>query len=150
MTLTIQKIVGSIPGVGGIDFVVSGIPAPQGSKTPWGSEANPRTRPWRAAVTARAAEVMGDRDPHRGPVKVICTFYFPRPKSHYRTGKNAPLLKDSAPVVHTQHPDLDKLQRAIGDSLSGVAFADDKQIYAWDVAKLWGERGEVIITVRFR
>jgi hypothetical protein len=35
-----------------IRLTVIGIPAPQGSKTPWGSEANPRTRPWRATVAA--------------------------------------------------------------------------------------------------
>ena len=123
-----------------VAFTVHGVPAPQGSKNPWGGEANPRTRPWRAAVSAAAAEEMGEEGVLLGPVEVRVTFRFPRPKAHYRTGKNADLLRDTAPTFHTSYPDLDKLQRAIGDSLTGVVLRDDKQIARWVVAKEYGDQ----------
>lgn len=122
-----------------IVIVVHGIAAPQGSKTPWGSEANPNTRPWRAAVAAEAAVVMVGRSQLQGPARVHARFYFPRPKSHYRTGKLAHVLKDTAPSWHTTKPDADKLQRAVGDSLTGIVFRDDSQIAVWRVEKRYGE-----------
>jgi len=39
------------------------------------------------------------------PVCVDINFYFPRPKSHYRTGKYAGQLKENAPSYHTKKPD---------------------------------------------
>lgn len=130
-----------------VRFSVAGVPAPQGSKTPFGSEANPRTRPWRAAVSAEAAAAMGERELFVGPVRVGASFRFTRPKSHFRTGKNAHLLRDDAPRFQTTHPDLDKLQRAVGDSLTGVVIRDDKQIAQWAVVKLYADRAGVDITV---
>ena len=130
-----------------VSFTVHGVPAPQGSKAPWGGESNPRTRPWRAAVTAEAAAAMGERVFIDGPIHLSCTFYFPRPKSHYRTGKNAGRLKDTAPHYHANKPDLDKLIRAIGDSLSGVVFRDDSEVVAMRPIKYWGEPARVEITV---
>jgi Holliday junction resolvase RusA-like endonuclease len=127
-----------------IRFTVIGLPAPQGSKTPWGSEANPRTRPWRAAVAEKAAQAVDV--PLTGPVSVIAEFYFPRPKSHYG-GKNANVLKASAPVFVEKKPDADKLARAIGDSLSGVVVRDDAQIAAWWIVKRYGEPARVELRV---
>lgn len=82
-----------------------------------------------------------------GPVLVTATFTFPRPKSHYRTGKNAHLLRDDAPHYKTGHPDLDKLQRAIGDSLTGIVVRDDKQIVAWNTVKSYADLAGVEIIV---
>lgn len=82
-----------------------------------------------------------------GAVHVTAVFYFPRPKSHYRTGKNAHLLRDDAPSYKAGHPDLDKLQRAIGDSLTGIVVRDDKQIVAWTTVKLYGDQAGVELQV---
>jgi Holliday junction resolvase RusA-like endonuclease len=139
-----------------IELVVYGVPAPQGSKAPYGGESNPRTKPWRAAVAAEAAEMMEwhasqasiYRHGFVGPVKVRATFFFPRPKSHYGTGKNATVLKDHAPVFHQSKPDGDKLARAIGDALTGIVFRDDSQIAVWRIEKRYGDtaRCELEIT----
>jgi Holliday junction resolvase RusA-like endonuclease len=54
-----------------------------------------------------------------GPVKVQITFHLPRPKSR--------------PKRHTHpdvRPDLDKLQRAVLDALTGIAWRDDAQVCA--------------------
>jgi len=75
-------------------------------------------------------------------------FIFERPKSHYRTGKNAHLLKDSAPDCHFQKPDPDKLERAIFDSLTGIIYKDDCQITDHHTRKAWGRMSGVHITVK--
>lgn len=134
-----------------VSFTVIGTPAPQGSKTKWGTEDNPHTRPWRAAVAAsaheaNAASVTGGAIVG-GPVKVHARFYFPRPKSHYRTGKHAHELKASAPLYCSTVPDLDKLQRAIGDALKGVLLRDDSLIVHWDSSKFYGSPARAQITV---
>lgn len=131
-------------------FTIIGVPAPQGSKTPWGSEANPNTKPWRATVAAEAAfhrdQITGD-SLAAGPLKVTARFYFPRPKSHYRTGKRANELKDNAPTFCATKPDLDKLQRAIGDALTGVLIRDDNQIVHWVALKLYGAPARCELTI---
>jgi Holliday junction resolvase RusA-like endonuclease len=133
-----------------VSFTVIGIPAPQGSKSKWGTEDNPRTRPWRAAVAAEASlnrdRITGD-SLAAGPLTVTARFYFPRPKAHYRTGRYAGELKDAAPVYCATTPDLDKLERAIGDALKGVLLQDDSQIVHWDTWKLYGAPARAEITV---
>lgn len=126
-------------------FTTIGIPAPQGSKNRFGGEDNPRTKPWRLALAADAqaagATLMD------GPLTGIVYFYFPRPKGHYRTGKHAGQLRPDAPMSVGGKPDLDKLLRAVGDALTGVAYRDDAQIASWVAFKRYGEpaRAEVLI-----
>lgn len=86
---------------------------------------------WRLRV-ARAAEAAarkaGWEPRHDGPVAVTATFLLPRPKSAPKT-RIRPHVK----------PDLDKLQRAVGDALSpykrpGV-LRDDSRIVEWHSSK---------------
>jgi len=77
-----------------------------------------------------------------GPVRVSFLFRFKRPKSHYRTGRNAHILKDDAPQFHTQTPDLDKLIRSTQAALSSVVWRDDSQVCKYGrVEKQWAEDG---------
>ena len=134
-----------------IRFTVLGEPIPQGSKARnrFGGgvrEDNPRTKPWRQAVAAEAIEAMDGRDLLTGPLEVHAVFYFNRAKGHFGTGKNAEILKASAPLFHEKKPDVDKLQRAIGDSLTGHVMRDDSQIVHWNVWKLYGApRAEILV-----
>lgn len=82
-----------------------------------------------------------------GPLDLHVAFFFPRPQSHYRTGKNAHELKPSAPSWHTSKPDADKLLRAIGDSLTGVVARDDSQFAHVEAFKYYGSPCAVV-TVR--
>jgi crossover junction endodeoxyribonuclease RusA len=130
---------------------VIGEPAPQGSKTRtrWGvREDNPRTKPWRATVAAEAAVAMHGKPMFAGPLHLSVVFYFPRPKSHYGTGRNANVLKPNAPSLHRVKPDIDKLLRAVGDSLSGIAFQDDSQIARVVAVKAYGSPPRAEVTVR--
>jgi len=66
--------------------------------------------------------------PFPGPLKINLEFYFPRPKSHYRSGKFSELLKQNAPNVHTSMPDVDNLSKFILDAMNGVFYLDDRQV----------------------
>lgn len=125
-----------------IELTVHGIPAPQGSKVRnrYGGirEANKNTRPWRAAVAAAAADTMNGLPLLAGPLSLEVIFTFPRPKSHYRTGRHAHELKPGAPVYHSGKPDTDKLLRAIGDSLTGTIVQDDAQLARVTATKVYG------------
>jgi Holliday junction resolvase RusA-like endonuclease len=112
-------------------------------------DANPGTKEWRRLVGQVAGEAMeeGGHELMRGAVHLALTFFFARPKSHYGTGRNAGVLKDSAPARHTKKPDLSKLTRAVEDALSGIVYLDDSQVVWQDCGKGYGdpERVEVIV-----
>ena len=69
-----------------------------------------------------------------GPCRVVMTFYFPRPKSHFtKKGK-----RPDAPVFHTSKPDTDNLQKAVLDVLTNLAvWCDDSQVACIQVQKLY-------------
>lgn len=126
-----------------IDFTVLGTPAPQGSKTrtKWGvREDNPNTKPWRAEVKAAAFDARNGASPLDGSLKLEVTFTFLRPAAHFGSGRNAGVLKPSAPRWHTVAPDTDKLVRAIGDSLTQAgAIRDDSRFAVVIARKVYGE-----------
>ena len=132
-----------------IFFTVAGVPAPQGSKTrtKWGvREDNPATRPWRSAVAWEATAAMQGRGPLAGALELRVVFGFPRPKSHYRTGRHAGELKLDAPRYCITKPDADKLLRAIGDAVTGIVCRDDSQFVEITATKLYGSpRAEISI-----
>ncbi|WP_434127495.1 RusA family crossover junction endodeoxyribonuclease, partial [Enterococcus faecium] len=75
-------------------------------------------------------------------------FYFARPKGHYRMGSNSHLIRASAPVLHDQAPDLDKLVRLLADAMSEIVYHDDRQIQSIWATKRWTEsqsRASVIV-----
>lgn len=100
---------------------------------------------WRALVAnhvlaaiIRTERHAGRRFPLIGAVDLSVTFNFNRPKNHYRTGRHAGSLRPAAPTYMQVGPDLDKLVRSIGDSLtSACAIVDDKQIHLIHAAKRW-------------
>lgn len=146
------------PALPELSITITGIPVPQGSLRAftrngraWASSDNPRTRPWKAAVTAeaaRAVEALGLATPayDRRPVAVIAVFRLPRPKGHY--GKRG--LLPSAPRYPAGMPDLDKLVRAALDALTGVVWRDDAQVISVLATKVYPDEGfplETTITV---
>jgi Holliday junction resolvase RusA-like endonuclease len=131
-----------------IDFRVDGVPAPQGSKTvartgdrSYVREDNPALEPWRNAVAAAARQAMDGRELLAGPLLLYALFTFPRPKSHYRTGRRAGELKATAPQWCTTRPDVDKLLRAVGDAITGIVCVDDAQFAEVEAFKEYGSPG---------
>lgn len=90
---------------------------------------------WRIRVAhaaEKAAKRAGWEPRHDGPVEVWAEFRLPRPKSAPKSRKHA-----------QTKPDLDKLQRAIGDALapykrSGV-LRDDSRIMGWSAVKRYAD-----------
>jgi len=86
--------------------------------------------------------------PLTGPLSVECTFTFRRPKAHFRTGKYAGVLKDSAPAVMVSTPDVDNVAKFYLDALNGKAFVDDRQIVRLEATKRYGEMDAVDIRIK--
>lgn len=96
--------------------------------------------PWRDRVASETQLKMYNAElpPLTGPVKVRVWFWLKRPAGHYRTGKNAHLLREAAPVVPAGTPDIDKLCRAVLDGLTmGGAWKDDGQVAELQARKLY-------------
>jgi Holliday junction resolvase RusA-like endonuclease len=120
-----------------LEFRVYGLPAPQGSKRHVGNglmvESSKKVKPWRQDVVAAAiaaAEMRDGFQPFTGPVAVRIVFYFPRPKYHYGTGRNAGTLKAGAAVFQTANPDLDKCVRSTFDALTTAGVWQDDNLAA--------------------
>ncbi len=132
-------------------FTVPGVPVPQGSSRAFVvggravvTSANAKLRPWRAAVTAAAAEARGDDPAIAGPVFVEIEFTFPRPAGHF--GKRG--LRQSAPEYPAVRPDIDKLVRACLDSLTeSGALRDDSLVVDLSACKWYGEYPGVRVSV---
>ncbi|MGV9815783.1 RusA family crossover junction endodeoxyribonuclease [Streptomyces cellulosae] len=123
---------------------VNGLPAPQGSKRHVGRgvmvESSKKVKPWRDAVALEASKVDFEDMPYVG---MEVWFYLPRPKSHYRTGKYAGLLRSSAPPYPGRYPDVDKLCRSTLDALRmGGAYRDDAQVVQLHAHKLYARTKE--------
>lgn len=130
-----------------IEITVLGIPATQGNKTgrPFrrkdGSlgvamtegktkKAEEHLHSWRGMIATAASMTLQEKGSSLldGPVVVEVTFYLPRAKNAKKK-----LFPDT-------RPDLDKLQRAVGDALSGIAYADDSRIVDWRPRKRFADQ----------
>lgn len=108
-----------------LTLYVSGLPRPQGSMRAMTVGGRARIfhadhddlAVWRGAITHDAAALWGQTPPLDGPVFVHLYFYLPRPAS-------APKRRQRP----DRRPDLDKLARAVLDSLTGVVFTDDARV----------------------
>jgi Holliday junction resolvase RusA-like endonuclease len=149
----------------GLTITVHGRPAPQGSKrafavrgkggVPTGRVAviessHDRVKSWRQAVIEAALAATSDAGPLPPgvPLAVSMVFAMPRPKGHYRTGRNTHLLRDTAPPYPAGTPDLSKLCRATEDALTDAGiWADDAQVVEYRrLAKVYAGTPVFILT----
>ena len=72
-----------------------------------------------------------------GDIELLFVFYFPRPKSHYRTGKRSHVRKAKAPVYHSVKPDIDNLIKFYSDLFSKNFYKDDSQICSIQAIKAY-------------
>ena len=137
----------------GLIFTVHGIVAGQGSKRHVGHgvmiEQSKRVKPWRSAVRDAALAAITEWEtrhgmpwmPLAGPVRIGITFIAVRPKSHYRTGRFADILRDDAPLWHAGTPDVDKALRATFDALTEAGvWRDDRLVAQVSARKTYGPR----------
>jgi len=135
-----------------VSWKVEGTPAPQGSKRHVGMgrmiESCKALKPWREQIIAETR--LNPLVPQEldEPVSVSLVFLFPRPKGHFNSKGQ---VKPSAPEYKTTKPDIDKLARAVLDSLTlaGV-FRDDALVYSLTLQKRYcigRETSGVMITL---
>ena len=135
-------------------MIVYGIPAPQGSKTKMpngamveGSSATGRAMlaDWVSACADAAARHAGYTHTETGPLEITVQFRFPMPKSRKKATKEARV------AWKVGKPDLDKLCRALGDSLAaGGLIARDELIVSWIATKVevWEQWTGAIVQLR--
>lgn len=129
---------------------VLGVPRPQGSLKVLpngGVKYSDRTYEWRRLVTATVRHACEGHERLGGPLVLHVVFELPRPAGHLGTGRNAGVLRASAPCSPTTAPDLDKLIRAIDDALTDAGvWRDDAQVVELRARKQYaaGEPGCVI------
>lgn len=150
-------IVSAMPGRG-IELRLEGKPPTQGSMRPMrakGSDriylkpsAGDRLAEFRADVVEAMRRYEG-WEPIKGAVEVSIWIYLKRPRSHYRTGRNAGMLRDDAPRRPISKPDGDKVVRAIFDActIAGV-WGDDAQVTDHNAHKRWGFEDEQYVVIR--
>jgi len=85
--------------------------------------------------------------PFNCPLKVEIILHFSRPKSHYRSGKNNHLLKDSAPLWHISKPDADNCAKFIFDALNKVYWKDDGCICNCSIIKKYSDKPRTEISI---
>ena len=145
-----------------LSVFVPGVPVPQGSKRafvnkstgrPVITDADTRLPAWRMKITAHVLDVKQRHAdallfPMTGPVGAQITFTIQRPSSHYGTGRNHNILKNSSPKYPHKMPDLDKLLRAVFDAITDAqAWVDDGQVVWVQTAKVYGDKPGVTITI---
>lgn len=124
-----------------LDVTAHGRPRSKGSHV---AQVNPRTRKvraapvqeddltkWTATIRSAASLALTERGERRdqvryprawaGPVVILARFRLVRPARLKDTMAAEPALTV---------PDLDKLERALWDALTGIAYADDRQVVA--------------------
>lgn len=128
-------------------IVAYGKPVTQGSKTrtrySMRDDNADKLKPWREHVHHAALKALDGKPRIEGPVVVDIVFWFDRPAGHYRTGRNAHLLRDSAPEFpdNKNSGDIDKLQRACFDALTTAGvWRDDSQVVRVLAVKRFCER----------
>ena len=102
---------------------------------------------FKAAVQAGATNAGLYNALLQGPIALELTIRMPRPKSHFRTGKNAGILREDAPSWHTAKPDLDNIEKALKDALSDIrVWGDDCQVCQVTKKKVYVAGQEVCVS----
>lgn len=130
-----------------ISFVVYGVPQsqgsirafmPKGAKHPVLTSTNKNLKSWRQDMCVAAFDasqrVPKGYFPRPDAVRLKALFFFQRPKS-------------AKGLYKITKSDLDKLVRAVGDSLTGIVYDDDSQIVELIASKWYDRIPRVEITV---
>jgi len=138
-----------------LTFFAAGLPKaqPRAKARAFGKFAqvyNPKTADdWKMIVrheAQKAFDAAGFTTPFAGPLRVDLTFYFPRPKNHFRSNGE---LRPTAPMWHTAKPDRDNSDKAVLDCLTNLGiWGDDKQVCDGRIQKLYGSRPGCFISIR--
>jgi crossover junction endodeoxyribonuclease RusA len=115
-----------------ITFFAPGLPRSQGSKRHVGHGVmieQTEVKAWRGVVAVAASNAMREAGAPLidAACKAVLVFRFPRPAGHFKVDGT---LKPSAPwwPGKIRGGDIDKLQRAVFDAITGVVYTDDGRL----------------------
>ena len=74
------------------------------------------------------------------PLRCVLNFYCKRPKIHYKSGKNAHILKDTSPKYNINNKDLDNMVKFVLDALNDKLYTDDSLIFEISCSKMYSEK----------
>lgn len=138
-----------------VQFLVAGQPMAKGDHTvanvggkTWLREKNAGVKSkWRDRAADVAREARGSLPMFDEPLRVKLVVLVLHPLSHFTANLRDRGLKASAPRWPSSKPDLDKLQRSLGDALQGVLWRDDSQISTWLVMRRWADEIGILVEV---
>lgn len=114
-----------------IRFTVPGVPVPKG-RTRFTCAGRPytpdKTRVWELIIGAYAQEHK-PKELWTGPITCDLVFRLPKPKAH---------PKHRNPR-HIKKPDLDNLIKSLKDSLEGIIYKGDQQIFCLSAEKRYSD-----------
>jgi len=120
------------------EFFVEGKPIAQGSMRSYGGgrmvHSSPDLKGWRDLIGLTARPLFAAPFHKSEAITVHLVFNIERPKT----------VKRKKP---TSYPDLDKLIRAVLDSLTGIVYEDDSQVVSITSQKQYDERPGVLVWV---
>ena len=92
-------------------------------------------------------DCVKDHTPFDCPVTVSINAYFPIPQSMKKTDREKAA---SGLMPYTKKPDCDNVAKIIMDGLNGIAWTDDKIVYACLVSKIYSVNPRVEISITGR
>ena len=96
----------------------------------------------------RLVQAEAPDKPFLGPLRVDVYFYFAYRKGDYRTGRNAGVLKETAPIWKDTGKDRDNCDKLILDALTGIFWLNDSQVCDGRIKKLYSERPRTEIYIK--
>ena len=98
-----------------------------------------KTKDYERLIADEWAIRYGNLKPSEKPIEAFITFYMPIPKSKKKEVKTK--------QWHVKKPDIDNLAKAIMDSLNGLAYKDDSQIYSLTLLKTYSESPSIYLKI---
>ena len=131
-----------------IEIVVLGVPVAKGrprfSKATGHTYTPEKTRNFEAALKYAAEQVMGDRPPLDGPLRVQITVKLPIPASW---AKKQQAAARSGALRPTKKPDFDNYAKTV-DALNQVVWLDDGQVVEAAVSKFYSDKPGMWVRVQ--
>ena len=134
-------------GLKELRFVIAGKPVPQARhrSASWGGQYDPSASE-RKRVSWEIGEMVGRMEPIKDrPVSCRVRFIMPVPKSSPKWFKK--LVAEGAPQPHYKKPDVDNLEKFLLDSMQGIVYHSDAQVFKMDSVKLYGVQPRTEVTL---
>lgn len=101
-----------------------------------------KSHAWKAEMATRVKQLYKCQ-PIRSPIALIIYIEIEPPKSWSKRKREQAI---HTPI--TNRPDLDNYVKAIQDSMNGIIYLDDKQIYKLYAVKRYGKHDKIVLKIK--